>query len=152
MIKSRLLLLLFVIISHSCTKKEYNIPPKKNNKTNKTKTTLNQQIQEIAKIYYPEQMNFKGNSILNNSEKEDYQITITNSELIDNNLDSTEEHANKIVSLYYIFLAKNVKSLNIKKITVNIEHKDMKISSFEYLEKDIILILTSDIFEIHNYY
>jgi len=71
------------------------------------------------------------------SEKEDYQIMLSNSDLLDTDFKNTEKHAQKIASLYYKFLVRNINPFNVKNIIVRIEHRSLKIQNFEYSEENI---------------
>ena len=81
------LLIIIIIICYSCKE---NKTIQKQNKINKTsdfpKINPNVIAQQIDSMYHPEGMTIKGNRIWVNAEKENYQITIENSKLLDSNL------------------------------------------------------------------
>jgi hypothetical protein len=94
-------------------------------------------VQEIAKLYNPKEIEIKGNRVGIHNERENYQVTLKNSNLLDSDILNIEKHAKKIALIYYDFLTQNVNPFNFKKIIIKIEHNNKKINSFEYTEKDI---------------
>lgn len=139
-----ILYILILISVYSCDKKNYSVPGKKvNNLNGGEKINLNQQVQEIGNLYLPEEMTFKEKSIKSNSEKEDYQITLINSDLLDTDFDNIEKHAGKIASLYYKYLLSNIKPLSLKNIIVKIKHRNLKIDRFEYSKENVIKLSSS---------
>ena len=102
---------------------------------------VNDVVNEIGSLYNPEKMEIKENRVGTNNEREDYQVKITNSELLDNDIVNVEKHAKKIATIYYKFLSQNIKPFNFKKVIIKIEHRNTKISNFEYSEKNINQLL-----------
>ena len=113
--------------------KKENIAPNQEN--------VNDVANEIGALYKPEEMVIKGNRVGTNNEKEDYQVKITNSDLLDNDIVNVEKHAKKIVTIYYKFLTQNIKPFNFKKVIIKIEHRNTKTSNFEYSEENINQLL-----------
>lgn len=121
----------------SCKESSKNAQEKKIDEK-KIKEKNEDEIQKIGNLYQPEKMEVKLNKISTDNKKEDYQITLTNSDLLDSISENTEEHAKKIVNLYYKNLTKNIVPFNYNKITVNIEHRNGEKVSFKYSEKDFL--------------
>ena len=117
----------------SCKENKANGQEKENYKID-----LNEGIQEIGNLYQPEKMSIKQNKIRTDNKKENYQITLTNSDLLDSITENTEKHAKNIVNLYFKNLVRNIVPLNFNKITVNIEHRNGKKESFKFTEKDFL--------------
>jgi len=129
---------LCLIITYSCTDKNHPTPDKKiSNNHAGEKAELNQPIQEIGSFYQPEEMTIKEKQTGKSGNKEDYQITLKNSDLLDSDLENLNEHAKKIASLYYKSLTSTIHPLNLKKVVVTIKHRNLKIDNFEYLEENI---------------
>ncbi len=98
---------------------------------------LDDKIQEIGSLYKPEKMVLKENSVESNHEKEDYQITLTNSDLLDNSSTvELEKHALNIANSYYKYLKARINPLNVKKVIVKIEHRNKQADRLEYLEEN----------------
>ena len=97
------------------------------------------EVQEIGNIFRPEMM--KQEEIENKVGKNNYQFTITNSDLIDNDLKNTDKYAEQIVEKYYAFLIRINKPFNYDKIIVKIEHRNKKIENYEYSENEMLKIL-----------
>ena len=102
---------------------------------------INDEINEIGNLYYPEKMVAKQGKTRTDNKKEDFTITLFNSDTLDKGKD-TEIHARKIVNLYYKNLIRNIIPLNFNKIIVEIEHRNGKKENFKVTEKDF---LTSEI-------
>jgi hypothetical protein len=96
------------------------------------------EIREIGNLYQPERMIAKQAKVRTDSKKENYQITIFNSDLLDNKTEDIENHAKKIANLFYKNLLRNIIPFNFNKIIVKIEHRNGKIKSFKYTEKDFL--------------
>ncbi len=127
------LFLIILILTYSCKEKNVDNKEKKVNKlANEKKIDTEEKIQLIGKLYQPEKMVFKGNRIGTNVEKEDYQITLTNSK---------KKYADKIATIYCSYLGKTVKPFNFKKIIVKIEHRNGKTNSFEYSVEEFTKLL-----------
>ena len=114
----------------------------KQNKINKTsdfpKINPNVIAQQIDSMYHPEGMTIKGNRIGVNAEKENYQITIENSKLLDSNLIGNKKDAEKISTIYYKYLTKAIKPFNLEKIIIEIKHRNRKKDRFEFSENEIL--------------
>ncbi len=136
------LFLIILILTYSCKEKNVDNKEKKVNKlANEKKIDTEEKIQLIGKLYQPEKMVFKGNRIGTNVEKEDYQITLTNSDLLDSDLKNKKKYADKIATIYCSYLGKTVKPFNFKKIIVKIEHRNGKTNSFEYSVEEFTKLL-----------
>ncbi|WP_396161324.1 hypothetical protein [Flavobacterium sp.] len=144
---------LFILILasfYSCKNDSAVTHEKKENKVVKEKAkeniapnqeNVNDVANEIGGLYKPEEMVIKGNRVGTNNEKEDYQVKITNSDLLDNDIVNVEKHAKKIATIYYKFLSQNIKLFNFKKVIIKIEHRNTKTSNFEYSEENINQLL-----------
>jgi hypothetical protein len=132
------LFILILISTYSCKEKGHNSLEKKASTLNtKKKSGLNNHLQEIGNLYQPEMMNFTERDVKSNSEKKDFQVTLTNSDVLDSDVKNIEKHALKIASLYYEYLIGSIKPLKFKKIIVTIEHKNKKIDKFEYSKENV---------------
>jgi hypothetical protein len=100
---------------------------------------IDEEIQEIGTLYRPERM--QQEEIKNKTGKNNYRYTLTNSDLLDTDLQNIKIHSRKIVSIYYKFLSRINSPFNYKKIIVKIEHRDGKIDNFEYSEDEIQKII-----------
>ena len=99
---------LFILILasfYSCKNDNAVTHEKKENKVVKEKAkeniapnqeNVNDVANEIGGLYNPEEMVIKGNRVGTNNEKEDYQVKITNSDLLDNDIVNVEKHAKKV--------------------------------------------------------
>lgn len=101
---------------------------------------FSEEINEIGDLYQPERM--EQEEIKKENEKNDYQYTIKNSDLIDKDVENLKNHSKKIVSNYYKFLVKINHPFNYNKIIVKIIHRNGKTDIFEYSEKEMDEILT----------
>jgi len=104
------------------------------------KEIVNDEIHEIGNLYLPEKMNVQQGKISTDNKKEDYQITLTNSDLLDKDTENLQKHAEKIAHLYHKNLVRNISPLNYTTIIVVIEHRNGHKDSFEFSEKDIYTI------------
>lgn len=130
------LFILILILTFSCKKNEVKHPETKNNEViNKEK--LNDELQKIGNLYKPEKFELKENKIEAESIKENYTITLTNSNLLDTDLKNIKTHCEKIAIIYYTFLVRSIKSFNYDKIIVKIVHRNGTIYSCNYSEKEI---------------
>lgn len=91
--------------------------------------------QEIGRLYRPEIM--QQEKIETKNGKNNYRYTLTNSDLLDTDLQNIKIHSKKIVSIYYKFLIRINIPFNYNKIIIKIIHKNGKIDSFEYSEKNM---------------
>jgi hypothetical protein len=92
------LFILIIISIFSC--KENNVNAQEKNSTEiETKEKMQDEIQEIGNFYRPKKMVIKQNKIRTDNKKEDYQITLTNSDLLDSVSENTEIHVKKIANL-----------------------------------------------------
>jgi succinyl-CoA synthetase beta subunit len=132
-----------LVSTYSCKDDNVVNQEKKERKENKSanQEKVDYVAQEIGYLYNPEKMTIKENKVGINNEKENYQITLTNSDLLDNDIENVEKHAKKIATVYYKFLFQNIKPFNLKKIIIKIEHRNTKINSFEYSEENINQLL-----------
>lgn len=144
------LILIILVCVYSCKEDNSIINEKKRakignevNKENKgpNQDKVNNIAQKFGDLYNPQKMEIKGNRVGSNNEKENYKVTLTNSDLLDSDIANIEKHAKKIAIIYYSYLSKNVKPFNFKKIIIKIEHKNNKVNDFEYSEKDINSLL-----------
>jgi hypothetical protein len=103
---------------------------------------LGNEVQKIGDLYQPEKMEFKERKVGAINEKENYQISLTKSDLLDNDIKNLKTHSNKIVSLYFKFLNRTNSDFIYDKIIVNIIHRNGEIDNFKYSEKELIEILT----------
>lgn len=133
------LVIIIIIFFYSCKENKTN---QKQNKINNTsdlpKINPNVIAQQIDSMYHPEAMTIKGNKIGVNTMQENYKITIKNSRLLDSNLIGNKKDAEKISTIYYKYLTKAIKPLNMEKIIIEIKHSNGKIDSFEFSENEII--------------
>lgn len=121
----------------SCRENTINAQEKKSENI-ETIVKMDDEIREIGNLYQPERMIAKQGKVRTDNKKEDYQITLTNSDLLDRISENKDEHVKKIATLYYKNLTKNIVPFNYNKITVNIEHRNGKKNSFKYSEKDFL--------------
>nr|WP_315153824.1 hypothetical protein [uncultured Flavobacterium sp.] len=131
-------LVIILIITSSCKDNKIFSPEKKVQKEVKKENINSYEVQQIGRLYQPANIIIKVNNIGGNTEKEDYQITLTNSNLLDSKLEDLQMHSKKIAALYNTFLTKTLKPFNVQKIIVKIEHKNGKNNSFEFTEQKFI--------------
>ena len=131
------LYILMLISIVSCKENNINAQEKKTKKIETIKK-MDDEIQQIGNLYQPEKIITKQGKVRTDNKKEDYQITLTNSDLLDSVSENTKEHIEKIAILYYKNLTNNIDSFNYNKITVNIEHRNGKKESFTFSEKDFL--------------
>lgn len=96
---------------------------------------MNDETQEIGQLYKPEK--FQTEEIKMGTGKNNYQCTVKNSDLLDTDLQNIKMHSGKIASIYYKFLIRINSPFKYNKIIVKIEHRNGKIDSFEYSEKEM---------------
>ena len=97
--------------------------------------TISVEIKEIGDLYQPEIM--KQEEIKKNNGKNNYQYTLTNSDLLDTDIENLKTHSRKIASNYYKFLIRINVPFNYDKIIVKIIHRNGKTDIFKYSEKEI---------------
>lgn len=97
------------------------------------------ETREIGDLYRPEMIQTE--EIKMKSGKNNYQCTVTNSDLLDTDLQNIKIHSRKIVSIYYKFLSRINSPLNYNKIIVKIAHRNGKIDNFEYSEEKMQKII-----------
>ncbi|MET3045672.1 hypothetical protein [Flavobacterium covae] len=134
------LFILILISTISCKQNLVNIPEKKIEKKSEEKSIsekIDDEIQQIGHLYQPERMSIKQNKIRTDNKKENYDITLINSDLLDKDIENIEKHAEKIVLLYYKNLVRNIIPFNGDKILVIIEHRNGKKDTFKFTEKEI---------------
>ena len=137
--KNYLLILMLISIS-SCKENEVIAQEKKPEKAELSEE-MNYEIQEIGNLYKPEKMIIKQNKIRTDNEKENYQITLTNSDLLDSDTENLKKHAEKIANFYFKNLSRNIVPLNCRNIIVEIEHRNGKKDNFKYSEKEMKKII-----------
>lgn len=96
---------------------------------------IDDEIHEIGRLYRPEIM--QQEEIKTKSAKNNYRYTLTNSDLLDTDLQNIKIHSREIVSIYYKFLIRTNTPFNYNKIIIKIVHRNGKIHSFDYSEKDM---------------
>lgn len=96
---------------------------------------ISEEIEEIGYLYQPERM--EQGEIKKSIGKNDYQYTLTKSDLLDTDLKNLKNHSNKIVSNYYKFLITINNPFNYDKIIVKIIHRNGKEDLFKYSETEI---------------
>jgi len=133
------LFLIILFLIYSCKHDKIILPEKKVIKEQKNES--HDEVMKIAGLYRPEKMVAKGKRKGTYTEKENYQITITNSNLLDNDIENIESHAQKIAIIYHKSLMKTIPRFNFKKIIVKIKHKNAKSETFEYSEENISQLL-----------
>ncbi|WP_395046428.1 hypothetical protein [Flavobacterium sp.] len=128
---------ILILISIFSCKENVITSQEKKSEVKTIKAIMDNEIQQIGNIYQPEKMVIKQNKIRTDNKKENYQITLINSNLLDNEKENVESHAEKIVKMYYENLVRNIVGLNSNKIIVEIQHRNEKKESFEYTEIEI---------------
>ncbi|WP_413998197.1 hypothetical protein ACMDB5_10430 [Flavobacterium sp. W1B] len=130
---------LYILILTSIISCKENVVNDQERKTENLETIekMDDEIREIGNLYKPEKFVAKQGKIRTDNKKENYQITLTNSDLLDSDKENAKGHAEKIVNLYYKNLVRNIVPLNYNKIIVEIEHRNGKKQSFKYSEKEI---------------
>lgn len=96
---------------------------------------ISEEIEEIGYLYQPERM--EQEELKKTVGKNDYQYTLTNSDLLDTEIENLENHSRKIVSNYYKFLIRINTPFNYDKIIVKIIHRNGKEDVFKYSEKEM---------------
>lgn len=98
---------------------------------------MDDEIREIGNLYQPERMVAKQGKIRTDNKKEEFKISLFNSDILDNGK-NTEIHARKIANLYYKNLIINIVPLNYSKIIVEIEHRNGEKDNYKFTEKDFL--------------
>lgn len=127
-------LLFFLITLFSCKENKIEIHEKKDSKKIIIQK-LDEEIQEIGSFYRPEMM--QQEKIKTDTGKNNFQYTLTNSDLLDEDLQNIQMHSRKIAGLYYNLLKRTNSPFNYNRIIVKIVHRNGKIDSFEYSEKEL---------------
>lgn len=123
--KTTLLFLLTLITS--CTSKK--IDHSKDDDT---------EIQKIGNLYNPESINTGPVKTDSTLIKKSYEINIFNSDLLENDSSTLENHSKKIALLYRFFLLQNEYDYN--KVIVVIHKKNGNKYTFSYPEKELLKI------------
>jgi hypothetical protein len=100
---------------------------------------VDDETRDIGYIYKPEKVQTE--EIKMKTGKNNYQCTVTNSDLLDTDLQNIKMHSGKIAGIYYKFLIRINSPFNYNKIIVKIKHRNGKIDSFEYSEKEMRKII-----------
>jgi len=100
---------------------------------------VDDETRDIGYIHKPEKIQTE--EIKMKTGKNNYQCTVTNSDLLDTDLQNIKMHSGKIAGIYYKFLIIINSPFNYNKIIVKIEHRNGKIDSFEYSEKEMRKII-----------
>ena len=100
---------------------------------------VDDETRDIGYIYKPEKIQTE--EIKMKTGKNNYQCTVTNSDLLDTDLQNIKMHSGKIAGIYYKFLIRINSPFNYNKIIIKIEHRNGKIDSFEYSEKEMQKII-----------
>ena len=93
-------------------------------------------IQEIGKLYYPEEINARPVKVGPRNEEKDYIIEIINSDSLKENSINLRLNSKNIAYLYKKHLIKNKRIP--KNIIVNIKRKNGNNESFEFEDKELI--------------
>ena len=93
-------------------------------------------IQEIGKLYYPEEINARPEKVGSRNEEKDYIIEIINSDSLKENSINLRLNSKNIAYLYKKHLIKNKRIP--KNIIVNIKRKNGNNESFEFEDKELI--------------
>ena len=97
--------------------------------------TISDEIKEIGDLYQPEIM--QQEELKKNNGKYNYQYTLTNSDLLDTDIENLKTHSRKIVSNYYKYLNRIIVPFTYDEIIVKIIHRNGKMDVFKYNEKEI---------------
>ena len=127
------LYVLILILIFSCKINIANAQQKNSEKIVEVEK-MDDEIREIGNLYRPERMVAKQGKIRTDNKKEDFKITLFNSDTLDNGKDA-ELQAKKIGDLYFKNLSRNIIPLNYNKIIVEFEHRNGKKDSFKFVEK-----------------
>ena len=139
---NKIILLIILLNLFSCKGNKIE-NSEKNSSEKVTEGEIIPEIQEIGNIFRPEMMEQEEIKIV--SGKNNYQYTITNSDLLDTDIKNTEKYAKQIVNIYYKFLIRINKPFNYDKIIAKIIHRNGKIEVFKYSETEIIEILSQKV-------
>jgi hypothetical protein len=99
------------------------------------KKVIPNEVEEIGTLYQPERM--EQEEIKKKEGKNDYQFTLTNSDILDKDLKNIHRHARKIVRNYYQFLVKINVPFCYNRILVQINHRNGKKDLFSFSEKEL---------------
>lgn len=117
------------------SQKKFDYVDVDNNGDAKKTQNITDEIQETGYLYQPEIM--QQEEIEKSNGKNDYQYTLTNSDLLDKDTENLKEHSLKIVSNYYNFLTRINKPFIYDKIIVKIIHRNGKVDIFKYSEEEM---------------
>ncbi|AWK06603.1 hypothetical protein HYN56_21165 [Flavobacterium crocinum] len=130
----------FDIEEANYSKKSHLAKDKTKENSGKMSTSkLDKEIQAIANLYRPEMMKQEKIEIKNG--KSNYQYTLFNSDLLDNDLKNTKNYSRTIAGIYYSFLKRINSPFSYNKIIIKIVHRNGAIDNFEYSEKDMTEIV-----------
>lgn len=131
---------LFIIILISIFSCKMNIINAQEKTSEKTEIyeTVNDETKEIGILYQPEKIETNEIKSRNKVKKNDYEITITNSDLLDTDSENIKTHTRKIADIYYSFLIRINIPFVYNNIIVKIIHRNGKIENFKYQEKDFL--------------
>lgn len=139
-IKKYFVLAILIFLS-ACNKDKTNNQETKNykktQKVSKNQTNIYVENEKITDFYLPEKMQWKSIKEKSGNEKEDYQITLTNSYILDTDIYNLDGHSQNIAEIYYKKLTRIITPLNLKNIIVKIEHKNGKTDKFVFSEEDL---------------
>lgn len=127
------LFIIIAILTISCKEIPMNVQDRKG-ETIVNKKTNDSEIQEIGKLYQPEKIETKQIKSESDIKKDNYEITLTNSDLLDTDLKNIKKHSKKIAAIYYKFLVRINSPFNYNKIIVKIIHRNGKIESYKHSE------------------
>lgn len=127
----RLFLIVIVVFAFSCQN-----PKVKSEILGDSKDFSDNGIQEIGKLYNAERINTRPVKVKTDSEKKDYIIEITNSDLLEKDSINLDKYGLIIANLYKKDLIKN--RSNFKNIIVIINYRNGNNKRFEFTEKELI--------------
>ena len=138
----KIILFIFILMNLVCCKenkidsqKKFDYVDVDNNGNAKKTPKTPIETDEIGYLYQPERMETE--EIKKNIGKNDYQYTLTNSDLLDSDLQNLKIHSRKIVTAYYKLLIRVNIPFNCDKIIVKIIHRNGKVDILKYSEKEI---------------
>jgi hypothetical protein len=126
-------ILLLFITCNSCMNEQKKSPKIENVEKENKKPDGRQ----ITLKYYPEEMRIKLQPEEKINIKENYTVTLINSDVIDRDMKNLKEKSDDILKIYYDLLMKNNKTLNYNQIIVEIIHKNKKKHIFQYNKKNV---------------
>lgn len=133
-------LYILILISIVTCKEEHAINAQEKKSENiETIEKTDDNIRKIGKLYKPEKFIITPGKISAKNKKQNYQITLFNSDLLDNKEENLKNHAKEIANLYHKSLINNSITFNFNKIIVEIEHRNGKKENFKFSEKDFLI-------------